>query len=146
MDGGSYRQAEASPRRIEDAKRPLQSKTCRKVNSCSSATTAIEHSRLERQLPSHCRRLSWRAEKTGPRNPGDRLPKTATHTIDPQETITVLVSPRQVSERSGRTVRTMTESSSAIVDLVVWVRLGQQNAGLLPFTCLRRPMNAYQRK
>ena len=46
----------------------------------------------------------------------DRLPYSPIHTDDPQETLTVSVALRQVSERSGRTTKRLTANYSAIAD------------------------------
>ncbi len=52
--------------------------------------------------------------------------------IDPQEPFTVLVSLRQVSEWSGRTVQIMTESSSARAAVGISRKLGQLSVANLP--------------
>lgn len=61
------------------------------------------------------RRLTIRGQ---PKKWGDKserlLTKRATHPIDPQETFTVAVALRQISERSGRTTKRLAENYPAI--------------------------------
>lgn len=82
----------------------------------------------------HCRRSRGAPKKPGPTSPGDRLPKNATHTFDPQKTLTVSVALGQVFERNCRSTRRLAANYSASVAVGTDRRQRQQPVGQRPST------------